>query len=119
MATHFIILVWKIAWTEEPGRLQSMGSHKNQTQLSMRAVEWKIFSTSRLECFGSPLLISQLHFPNVLFLLMTLSTGVSNLSGSLMSHPGNIFSSLPFLHCLEPEWYWRWEGNSLIVNTSS
>ena len=25
MATHSIILAWKIPWTEEPGRLQSMG----------------------------------------------------------------------------------------------
>ena len=26
MATHSSILAWKIRWTEEPGRLQSMGS---------------------------------------------------------------------------------------------
>ena len=26
MATHSSTLVWKIPWTEEPGRLQSMGS---------------------------------------------------------------------------------------------
>ena len=26
MATHFSILAWKIPWTEEHGRLQSMGS---------------------------------------------------------------------------------------------
>ena len=25
MATHSSILAWRIAWTEEPGRLQSMG----------------------------------------------------------------------------------------------
>ena len=25
MATHSIILTWRIPWTEEPGRLQSMG----------------------------------------------------------------------------------------------
>ena len=25
MATHFSTLAWKILWTEEPGRLQSMG----------------------------------------------------------------------------------------------
>jgi len=28
MATHSSILAWKIAWTEEPGRLQSMGSQR-------------------------------------------------------------------------------------------
>ena len=33
MAIHFSILAWKIPWTEETGRLQSMG-HKSQTQLS-------------------------------------------------------------------------------------
>ena len=26
MATHSRILAWRILWTEEPGRLQSMGS---------------------------------------------------------------------------------------------
>ena len=26
MAIHFIILAWKIPWTEEPSKLQSMGS---------------------------------------------------------------------------------------------
>ena len=33
MATHFSILAWKIPWTEEPGRLQSMGS-QSRTRLS-------------------------------------------------------------------------------------
>ena len=28
MAAHFSILVWRIPWTEEPGGLQSMGSHR-------------------------------------------------------------------------------------------
>ena len=28
MATHSSILAWKIPWTEVPGRLQSMGSHR-------------------------------------------------------------------------------------------
>ena len=28
MATHSSILAWKIPWTEEPGGLQSIGSHK-------------------------------------------------------------------------------------------
>ena len=28
------ILAWRIPWTEEPGRLQSTGSQKSQTQLS-------------------------------------------------------------------------------------
>ena len=28
MATHSSTLAWKIPWTEEPGRLQSMGSKR-------------------------------------------------------------------------------------------
>jgi len=28
MATHFNILAWRIPWTVEPGRLQSMGSQR-------------------------------------------------------------------------------------------
>ena len=28
MATHSSILAWKTPWTEEPGRLQSMGSQR-------------------------------------------------------------------------------------------
>ena len=34
MATHSSILAREIPWTEEPGRLQSVGSQKSQTQLS-------------------------------------------------------------------------------------
>ena len=31
MATHSSTLAWKIAWTEEPGGLQSMGSLESDT----------------------------------------------------------------------------------------
>ena len=34
MTTHSSILAWEIPWTEEPGRLQSMGSQESQTWLS-------------------------------------------------------------------------------------
>ena len=33
MLTHSCILAWRIPWTEEPGRLQSIAS-QSQTQLS-------------------------------------------------------------------------------------
>jgi len=29
MATHSIVLAWRIPWTEEPGKLQSMGSQES------------------------------------------------------------------------------------------
>ena len=31
MATHSSVLGWRIPWTEEPGRLQSMGSQESDT----------------------------------------------------------------------------------------
>ena len=34
MALHSSSLAWKIPWTEESGRLQSMGVSKSRTQLS-------------------------------------------------------------------------------------
>ena len=34
MATHSRILAWEIPWTEEPGRLQSIGSQKSWTRLN-------------------------------------------------------------------------------------
>ena len=34
MVTHSIVLAWTIPWTEEPGRLQSMGVTQSRTPLS-------------------------------------------------------------------------------------
>ena len=31
MATHTSMLAWEIPWTEEPGGLQSIGSHESDT----------------------------------------------------------------------------------------
>ena len=38
IATQSSILAWEIPWTEEPGRLQSMGSQKGQTWLSNQTI---------------------------------------------------------------------------------
>ena len=35
MATHSSILAWRIPWTEEPGRLQSMGSQQSDLILQL------------------------------------------------------------------------------------
>ena len=52
MATHSSILVWKIPWTEESGRLQSMGllrvGHNwvnNTFTFHQPSFKWKYFST--------------------------------------------------------------------------
>ena len=39
MATQSSILAWRIPWTEEPGGLQSMGSHR----LSVHTITFSIF----------------------------------------------------------------------------
>ena len=45
MAIHSSTLAWKIPWTEEPGRLKSMGSlgvgHNSATSLSLSIETWK------------------------------------------------------------------------------
>ena len=45
MATHSSTLAWKIPWTEEPGRLKSMGSLESDT------TKWLHFHFS-LSCIG-------------------------------------------------------------------
>ena len=37
MATHSSIFAWRIPWTEEPGRLQSMGSQRVRHGLATHA----------------------------------------------------------------------------------
>ena len=44
MANYFSILAWEIPWTEEPGRLQSMGSEKSWTQLSYSTTTFLSYS---------------------------------------------------------------------------
>ena len=60
MATHSSTLAWKISWTEEPGRLQSMGLRRSDT------TEWLHFHFS-LSCIGegngNPLQYSCLENP--------------------------------------------------------
>ena len=46
MATHSSILIWKIPWTEEPGRLQSMGS-QSQMRLSTHTFTMEYYSAPR------------------------------------------------------------------------
>ena len=44
MATHSSILAWKIPWTEEPDRLQSMESQSDTTEwltLTSEKIDWQ------------------------------------------------------------------------------
>ena len=54
MATNSSILTWKIPWTEEPGRVQSMGSqrvrHNRATKLSLSLSYLNQFSSVAQSC---------------------------------------------------------------------
>ena len=39
MATHSSILAWRISWTDEPGRLESMGSQESEPDLPVSVQE--------------------------------------------------------------------------------
>ena len=61
MASHSSTLAWKIPWTEEPGRLQSMGSLRVRHDL---ASSLSLFSLSCIgEGNGNPLQCSCLENP--------------------------------------------------------
>ena len=47
MAMHSSILAWRVAWTEEPGGLQSMGSQRVGHD---RATELKVILESKKPC---------------------------------------------------------------------
>ena len=51
MATHSNILAWRVPWTEEPGRLQCMGS-QSRTRLS--DFTFFLFSQSQAFCCSTP-----------------------------------------------------------------
>ena len=62
MATHSSILAWKIPWTEEPGRLQSMGSQRV-------GHDWATFSLSFCRSTDS-LCVKLSFFSLILFSLL-------------------------------------------------
>ena len=66
MATHSSILAWEIPWTEDPGRLQSMGSQRDGLNLVTKHQQWSGVEKCNLDrrprfhpfCFSPELNIS-------------------------------------------------------------
>ena len=57
MATHSSTLAWRISWTEEPGRLQSMGSQRVRhdfERLHFHALEKEMATHSSLLAWRIP-----------------------------------------------------------------
>ena len=50
-ATHSSVLAWRIPWTEEPGRLQSMGSQQSDTTERLSTHTHVFLTVLRLQCW--------------------------------------------------------------------
>ena len=56
MATHSSILAWRIPWTEQPGRLQSMGLQEldmTERLFTFTLLYWSLFARILLRIFTS------------------------------------------------------------------
>ena len=51
MASHFSVLPWELPWTEEPGRLQSMGLQRVGHELGTKRQQYKL---STLDYLSAP-----------------------------------------------------------------
>ena len=66
MATHSSILSWKIPWTEEPGRLQSMGSQRVRHDWVTEHTH-KTYNAAQCLALYTVLQWMKLSFPSLLF----------------------------------------------------
>ena len=66
MATHSSTLAWKIPWMEEPGRLQSMGSHRVGHDWSNLAAAAAARGLFVIVCFSFGLFVYFLRFQHLL-----------------------------------------------------
>ena len=92
MATHSSILAWRIPWTEEPGRLQSMGSQRVRYDWVTNTLHdisgaqdcwWKVISLSTWNIwFSSPLASIAAEKKSVVSLTVNLLCNSSFLSGT-------------------------------------
>ena len=73
MATHSSVLAWRIPWTEEPGRLQSMGSQQSDTTERLSTHTHVFLTVLGLQCWVgfSPVTGSRGYSRAVVFRLLT------------------------------------------------
>ena len=101
MATHSSTLAWKIPWTEEPGRLQSMGSLRV-------GQDWATSLSCIGEGNGNPLQCSCLENPRDRGACWAAVYGVSQSQTWLkqLSSSSNYFKTLcwflPYIHMTQP-----------------
>ena len=61
MATHSSVLTWEILWTEEPGRLQIMGSQGVGLNLVIKQQQQQLYLGRNPVIFFS---VQMIHFPD-------------------------------------------------------
>ena len=94
LAPHSSTLAWKTPWTEEPGRLQSMGSHSfllpleiKLKTLSMPSMTWSL----PLSLQPHLSLLSPVHN------IHQLHSGITSLTSLHLANPSLLFSLLFFI----------------------
>ena len=96
MAIHSSTIAWKIPWTEEPGRLQSMGSHfLNQSSVDGHLGYSHIFAIMNSAAVN----MGSLHLLN--FSVLRFS-GYTCRSKTVESQGSSVFSLLRNLHIFFP-----------------
>ena len=106
MAPHSSSLAWKIPWMEEPGRLQSMGSHRvghDWSDLAAAAVLRKLsfIFILRRKTVRCMILFSQLE--NILKELLDVSFSKISLSICLQDRTWNIWFSMFWPQPISPD----------------
>ena len=114
MATHSNIHAWKIPWTEEPGRLQSMGLQtKSRTQLNDFTFNFPI----PLQPQVTLILLSVVHtlstipqfLSNDIFLALELNLGYHSI---FICH---VSLGASWLWCLDSSFWWPWQFGRVLA----
>ena len=112
MATHSSILAWKIPWTEEPGRLQSLGSHRVGDDWSNLAHT----SKDLWRRHGNPLQYSCLGNPTDRGAWRATVHGVARVGHDLVTKPPPPLEIKLYLKPLQTQFYWDIIYNTIRYN---
>ena len=117
MATHSSTLAWKIPWTEEPGRLQSMGSlrfrHDWATSLSLSCIGEGNGNLLQCSCLENPR--DRGAWWAAVYGVAQSWTRLKRLSSSSRGHESRVFSMalVSFSSALSPHVRTQLEGNHM------
>ena len=115
MSTHSMILAWNIPWTEDPGRLQSMGVAKSQRWLSDWALllllclnVWFLhlsLSSCPAKRFICIIFLGSTSMCYSIFIFVSPTRSISKTVRALSSHPLSLCGNSDLLpHTVHPKW---------------